>query len=107
MEGISKVSGNSKTGTQSYFTNEYFVKIFTHESFGIFSVRILSQEDKSHFKDILSKQIETHLGMSYNDTLKKEQIWIYIDQMPEGDENDNLDRSIKSFEEITEFDKFK
>ena len=45
--------------------------------------------------------------MSYNDTLKKEQIWIYIDQMPEGDENDNLDRSIKSFEEITEFDKFK
>ena len=73
FEAISKVSGNSKTGAQSYFTKEYFVKIFTHEAFRTFSDRFLSQEDKSHFKDFLSRQIEAHLGMSYNDTLMKDQ----------------------------------
>ena len=108
FEAISKVSGNSKTGAQSYFTKEYFVKIFTHESFRTFSDRFLSQEDKSHFKDFLSRQIETHLSMSYNDTLMKDQReCIYIDPMPEKDENGNYDRTIKPFEEITEFDELK
>ena len=109
FEAISKVGGDSKSGgTQSYFTKEYFVKIFTHESFRTFSDRFLSQEDKSHFKDFLSKQIEAHLGMSYNDTLMKDQReCIFIDPLPEKDESGNYDRTIKPFEEVTEFDELK
>ena len=108
FEAISKVSGNSKTGAQSYFTKEYFVKIFTHEAFRTYSDRFLSQEDKSHFKDFLSRQIEAYLGMSYNDTLMKDQReCIYIDPIPEKDENGNYDRSIRPFEEITEFEELK
>ena len=73
FEAISKIKENDNKSGQSYFTKEYFVKIFAYESFRTFSDRFLNQEDKSHFKDLLAKSIENNLAMSYNDTLMKDQ----------------------------------
>ena len=107
FEAVSKVKESSKTG-QSYFTKEYFVKIFTHESFRTFSDRFLNQEDKSHFKDFLSRQIETYLNMSYNDTLMKDQRdCIFIDPFVEPNEFGVVEKKHQPFEELGEFDELR
>ena len=110
FEAISKTKENNAKagGIQSYFNKEYFVKVFAYESFRTFSDRFLNQEDKSHFKDLLAKSIETHLAISYNDTLMKDQRdCIFIDPFMEPNENGIIEKKIKPYEEITEFDELK
>jgi dynein heavy chain len=108
FEAISKIKENDNKSGQSYFNKEYFVKIFAYESFRTFSDRFLNQEDKSHFKDLLAKSIENNLAMSYNDTLMKDQRdCIFIDPFVEPNENGIIEKKIRPYEEITEFDELK
>ena len=109
MHDITKVfEAISKVKESSYFTKEYFVKIFVHEAFRTFSDRFLKQEDKSHFKEMIARQLETNLGMTFNDTLMKEQRdCVFIDSFTEPALDGTIDKKPRTYEEISEFDELK
>lgn len=100
LEAVSKVK------EISYLTKEYLVKIFVHESMRTISDRFLNQDDKSHFKELIAKHLE-NLGMTYNDTLLKDQRdCIYIDGFLEANQEGVYDKASKnrSYDEISEFE---
>ena len=102
FEAISKVKENS------YLTKEYFVKIFVHESFRTFSDRFLKQEDKSHFKEMVARQLETYLSMSFNDTLMKEQRdCVFVDTFVEPNAEGIIEKKARIYEEISEFEELR
>lgn len=98
MRDISKIfEALSKVKTEGYQGREYFIKLWTHESFRTINDKLLNDTDKDNFRQIISKQLDT-LGSSLKECQgKDERLCMFVDFM-----NDDA-----YYDEVVEFSELK
>jgi len=90
FEAVSRVKGN-------FYTREFFIKLWVHESFRTFFDRLVFDSDKYKFRDIINKQLDVNLGFSYKDyELRDNRDCMFVDFLNEG-----------VYEEVNDFDELK
>ncbi len=97
LRDITKIFEQVSKAKESFYTREYFNKLWVHESFRTFYDRFMINEDKTTFRDLIYKQLETNLGVNYKEVqLKDGRDCIFVDFI-----NDKI------YEEVTDFDELR
>ena len=97
LRDITKIFEQVSKAKESFYTREYFIKLWVHETFRTFYDRFMINEDKNSFRELLSKQLETNLGVNFKEVqLKDNRDCIFVDFM-----------SDKIYDEVSDFDELR
>ncbi|MCQ2815651.1 MAG: hypothetical protein MJ252_00145 [archaeon] len=109
LESISKVKGSS------YYTKEYYVKIFVHEAFRTYADRFIKSNeltgdnDASLFKELLTSELENKLSMTFNDTKMKDSndCCVFVDGFLEPSADGTENKAARTYDEVPEYEELR
>eukprot|EP01022_Parablepharisma_sp_SALTPOND_P013750 TRINITY_DN1846_c1_g1_i1.p2 TRINITY_DN1846_c1_g1~~TRINITY_DN1846_c1_g1_i1.p2 ORF type:complete len:5107 (+),score=843.18 TRINITY_DN1846_c1_g1_i1:25620-40940(+) len=100
LRDVSKVfQGIQKANKTFYETKETVIYLWVHECVSVFNDRLVSQEDRKQFKEILTGEL-TKYGMTYDDVQAKYNgDLLFVDFLHEG----AVYKDVKNFEELRNY----